>query len=130
MIVAPLAYTFSAFGKDIHEFVGKEVTIDSVRQLLGLPPNEAITGLLESVLSGSSSANVMQQLQALYDQGYQAAAIAKQLGQTIRNNLVTDASADEEIALNLLEQLIKVPAAHDPERFLAFRLLQGCLLWE
>jgi hypothetical protein len=60
----------------------------------------------------------------MYDQGYQPAAIAKQLGQTIRAQL-TDGQLELERqqALGLLGQLIGVPASHEPASLLEIVLL-------
>jgi DNA polymerase III subunit tau-like protein len=56
--------------------------------------------------------------------GYRPAGIAKQIGQRLRQQLI-DGRADipADAALNLLEKLIEVPVAHDPERFLEITLL-------
>jgi len=101
-----------------------QVTVESVQQLLGIPSDEAVERLLDDVSSGASSADLMQALTALYDQGYQAAAIAKRLGRLLRQKLA-DNVADNDTSLKLLQALIEVPAAYDPERYLELLLLQN-----
>ncbi len=103
---------------------GEAVDADMIRQLLGLPSAEAIAGVLQA-LEGSS-AGLMQRVSDLYDQGYQAAAIAKQLGRVLRSQLTAGKPllAPDQI-LQLLARLIEVPVAHDPERFLEIVLLQA-----
>jgi DNA polymerase-3 subunit gamma/tau len=97
---------------------GKELKLTDVQQLLGLPPEQALNSLLGS-LGKDGAATIMQQIMALYDQGFQAAAIAKQLGHLLRDQLVNGKlKLDKTDALNLLHKLLNVPAAHNPERFL------------
>jgi hypothetical protein len=66
----------------------------------------------------------MQRLVALYDQGYQATAIAKRLGGLLRAQLI-DGTLQSEPALQLLARLIEVPSSYDPERFLEITLLSN-----
>jgi DNA polymerase-3 subunit gamma/tau len=99
-----------------------KIELPDVQRLLGLPPAEAIDGLLKTAINGSDTAALMRTITALYDQGYQAAAIAKRLGQVIRSQLLAG-TVEPETALRLLSRLIEVPASHDPERFLEITLL-------
>jgi DNA polymerase-3 subunit gamma/tau len=104
---------------------GKKVEIDDVRQLLGMPPSETIQQLFRS-LAHAAPATIVTQLTALYDQGYQAPAIAKQLGQLIRSQLIEgQLSIPSEQALSLLGRLLEVPAARDPERLMEIILLEN-----
>lgn len=105
---------------------GEAIDVPEVRQLLGLPPNEAIAGLLEAIQSGSDAATVMARLNELYGRGYPAAAIAKELGKLLRDwTLAGKEWTQSDAALQLMEQLIAVPAAHDPERFLEVIMLRS-----
>jgi DNA polymerase-3 subunit gamma/tau len=98
--------------------------IEDVQRLLGIPPAKVVDGLLDS-LSDSSTAEVMQALDSLYGQGYQASAIAKQLARKIRTQMTDGAlSLGHESALELLTDLINVPVAYDPERYLEIQLLK------
>lgn len=97
---------------------------DDVRALLGLPPSGALDTLMTSLQNGDSAA-IMRALNAMYEQGYRAAAIARQLGQRTRVELAENASSPaSEGALRLLARLIEVPASHDPERYLEVVLLE------
>jgi len=102
---------------------GKELKVDEVQRLLGIPPRSAIQTLLTSLSNGATSAEFMNQLSGLYGQGYQAATIAKQLGQELREQLVTG-NAEPEGTMDLLKDLLAVPTAHDPARYLEICLLQ------
>ncbi|HVI60748.1 MAG TPA: DNA polymerase III subunit gamma/tau [Candidatus Saccharimonadales bacterium] len=94
------------------------------QRLLGIPPTEAIDGLVDQLAAGTDASGLMRRVDDLYGQGYQAAAIAKQLGQTIRRQLVDgQAVLDSGRSLALLQQLLAVPAAHDPARLLEIIIL-------
>jgi hypothetical protein len=64
-------------------------------------------------------------LNDLFNQGYQPGIISKQLGYSLRKKLIYEESADEEVILNLLADLIEVPASHDPEKYLEIALLRS-----
>ncbi|MDB5170727.1 MAG: polymerase subunit gamma/tau [Candidatus Saccharibacteria bacterium] len=104
---------------------GKKLELDDVQTLLGIPPSEALEALLSITAGAGSSSDLISNLNGLYDQGYQATAIAKQLALLIRGQIVDSSlilPADQ--AFQLLDQLIEVPIAHDPERFLEICLLR------
>ncbi|HWB39137.1 MAG TPA: hypothetical protein VG604_02730, partial [Candidatus Saccharimonadales bacterium] len=102
---------------------GDKVEADNVRQLLGIPPTEAVVDLLKIVSAGGEPAKLVSQLEILFQQGYQAATIAKQLGQLIRGKLV--AGQTSETQLKLLTDLLDVPVALDPARYLEICLLRA-----
>ncbi len=105
---------------------GSAVELDDVQRQLGLPPTEAIHNLLDMLASGAEVATLMQALNQLYDQGYQPAAIARQLGQTLRRQLTEDKlQLDQRRTLTLLSQLISVPASAEPASLLEIVLLSG-----
>ena len=98
------------------------VTAASVLQTLGIPPDESLEQLLDKLDRGTPSAALMSELAQLYDQGFQAAAIAKRLGQLLRGRMLHGDGQPADLAL--LRQLIDVPAAYDPERYLELTLLE------
>ncbi|HVV67238.1 MAG TPA: DNA polymerase III subunit gamma/tau [Candidatus Saccharimonadales bacterium] len=103
---------------------GKAVDVVDVQELLGIPPKDALEKLLESVASGADPAQIMQALTALYQQGYQASMIAKQLGSIIREGLIKQSSSfSASAAFELMKKLLEVPLSHDPERLLEITLL-------
>ncbi|HEY9715590.1 MAG TPA: DNA polymerase III subunit gamma/tau, partial [Chroococcales cyanobacterium] len=103
----------------------KAITIDDVRTLLGMPPEEAIDTLLRTVTSGDIT-QLVATLNELQMQGYQPAAIAKQLAAHIRHELLQqESSLATRDATMLLSRLIDVPASHDPERYLEVTLLEA-----
>jgi DNA polymerase-3 subunit gamma/tau len=105
---------------------GRTVEASDVQMLLGIPPAEAIQALVEVLTGSGDSAALMSKLNGLYTSGYQAAAIAKQIGQIVRGQLVSGhAVMDAERLLELLSQLIEVSLSPDPERLLEITLLRA-----
>lgn len=104
---------------------GETIGADEIRQLLGIPPEESLSALL-AALHNHDNQLALQTLLGLYDQGYQAAGIAKQLARRLRQELVA-APAGSRPVLELLAKLIEVPVSHDPERYLEIVLLDATL---
>jgi DNA polymerase-3 subunit gamma/tau len=109
-----------SFRDSIHK-----LELSDIQSLLGIPSDDAIIKLV-SLIAGGSSAEVVQALNALYDQGYQAATIAKRIATCLRQSIIEDKtqiSADK--LFNLLELLHEVPIAHNSDRFLEISLLRS-----
>jgi DNA polymerase-3 subunit gamma/tau len=102
----------------------EKIEASDIQRLLGVPPAEVIEGLLTEIINGGETASLMKAITTLYDQGYQAAAIAKSLGQAIRAQLIAN-TIDQDSALDLLSSLIEVPISSEPERFLEITLLKA-----
>lgn len=102
---------------------GNALTLSFLQQLLGIPPMDGVNDII-AVLQAHDGPAVATSLNRLYDQGFQAAAIAKALGQTLRSELLNGASSlNGEQLLTLLARLLEVPASHEPERLLEIVLL-------
>jgi DNA polymerase-3 subunit gamma/tau len=102
---------------------GDSITEGSIAELLGLPPEEQINDLANATLNGPSL-EVTKILNDLQSQSYQPQAIAKSLGQVIRQQLLDDKlPISESVAIGLLKDLVEVPASHDPLRSLELALL-------
>jgi DNA polymerase-3 subunit gamma/tau len=95
----------------------------TIQQLLGLPPAEAIQTLLTAMSSGDP-ATLVRHLSELYNQGFQATTIAKQLSEELRTDIVKQAGNYDQ-NLELLSKLLEVSPAYDPERYLEIILLQA-----
>ncbi len=103
----------------------KKLELDDVQNLLGIPPSESLTTLMDIITGSDTSATLMSNINNLYDHGFQAAAIAKQLAQIIRNQIMNNELVlPAEQVFSLLDQLIEVPIAHNPERYLEICLLR------
>lgn len=106
---------------------GDKITADDVRHNLGIAPEETIQKLI-SLLAQGSAQDVITTLKSLHDQGYQAPQVAKQLGQTLRYALIENTSSLDPITVTrVMQQLIDVPAAHDPFALLEIILLEPVL---
>lgn len=106
---------------------GSSVKLGDVQSLLGLAPDELVTGLLETLQQGTA-ADVVGQLGAIKDQGYHAGQIAKQLSTRIRHGILSGTSVvPHQQAVALLEKLLNVPAAHDQMASLELALIESVL---
>lgn len=101
---------------------GTVIDESAVRQTLGIIPHEAIDQLQLAVTS-LQPASVAQVLRQLRDAGYQATQIAQQLLTHLRQQLVTGQSLSPVVTFQLLDDLLNVPTAHDPETKLELVLL-------
>jgi len=104
---------------------GGSVDAEAIENLLGIPSETAITTLLTALQTGSSDiSGTAKQLAAMYEQGYQASAIAKRLSAQIRQQIIEQTLPIAlPVATDLLTKLLEVPIAHDPERYLEIILL-------
>jgi len=101
-----------------------KIEANDVLQLLGIPPIELVEKIINQLSTGDDLRAIVTTLANLYNQGFQAAAIAKQLGQLLRQSLLDNHLVlPLDQLLSLMNQLVAVPVAHDPERFLEITLL-------
>ncbi|HEV2403625.1 MAG TPA: DNA polymerase III subunit gamma/tau [Candidatus Saccharimonadales bacterium] len=107
--------------------VGREVQLTDVQQMLGIAPSELLDRLITAIVAGDGIA-VAAGLQDIHMQGYEAAQVAKQLGQELRNRLLANTSLlPPDILLHLLGELVNVPASVDPSTMLEINLLEAAL---
>lgn len=102
------------------------VTKSDVEQLLGKAPAGLIDELVDDIDS-HNTASSLHALTQLIDQGYEPAMIAAQLGQALRERLVgTNASVSMHTTelLDLLRELIDIPASPNPRVLLEITLLR------
>jgi DNA polymerase-3 subunit gamma/tau len=115
------AQSISAIGSD-----AVEIDAAAVRQLLGIAPDEAISGLIGSLQQATGQGELLGKINALYGQGLQAAAIAHQLADKLRTSLATGQPLlPVGQALGLMKHLIEVTASRNPERLLEIILLES-----
>ena len=102
---------------------GKKLTEEDIRILLGIPTEEGITSLI-SALAARDAPTMAKNLNALFELGYPAVAVAKTLGKTLRRSLLAGSSKIDSVQLlEVLSRLIDVPGSRDPERLLEIILL-------
>ncbi len=103
-----------------------KVTAESVTEMLGLPSKDALNSLINLTLKDSSSATLISNLSNLYEQGYQAGTIAKEISEELRVRLInSDDSLNKSDTLKLLRSLLEVNYSSDPNRLLEIVLLNA-----
>lgn len=108
---------------------GQAVTADTVRSLLGIPPHEQVEALADLALNPASAPqDIVTNLTELFAQGFEPAGIAKRLGEVLRSRVVNGAAGTG--ALQLIGDLLEVPGARSPERYLEITLLKALTLAE
>lgn len=106
---------------------GAVIDLAAAQRALGIAPSEAIAELVEALSSGNTS-NILNLLQGLQEQGYQAPQIAKQLSAHLRTGILEDKSKlDSTTTSSLMQRLIDVSASHDPNALLEIILLEVAL---
>ncbi len=107
---------------------GSRIDRAAVEQLLGIPP-VSITADLLAQAGSHDTANLVTLLARLRTDGYQASALSRQLGQSLRAQLMAGAMPfDRDTTLTLLRRLIDVPASHNPDQLLELVLLEAALV--
>jgi DNA polymerase-3 subunit gamma/tau len=101
---------------------GGGVGLADVQALLGIAPQEAITGLVEGIVTRIPANELYKRLAALLQQGYQPAGVAQQLSAALRADIVEGRIAGGQFS-GLLTALLEVPVSHDPEAQLEITLL-------
>jgi DNA polymerase-3 subunit gamma/tau len=101
----------------------KKIDRSELEVLLGIPPAAATAKLIADI-QGHDAHSLVSNLTSLRNDGYQAAAIAKQLSQALRVALLENQlSAGRQQVLTLLGNLIDVSASHSPDQLLELILL-------
>jgi DNA polymerase-3 subunit gamma/tau len=107
---------------------GEALTSASVQQLLGIVPHTQLETILQSIASKDTLAllNTLQELRAW---GYKPAAISKQLGVSLRKQLMQRPTQTSEVSANLrlLERLLSVATSPQPEIQLEIVLVEASL---
>lgn len=104
-----------------------EVGLEDVQRMLGIAPAELIATLI-TAMGAHDGVKVAENLQAIQDQGYEPAQIARQLGRELRAQLLAGSTAiPAATVLPLLARLVNVPASPDPRSALEISLLDVAL---
>ena len=105
------------------------VTLKGVQAALGIAPAGTIEALYENWTQQNPAA-IVQALEQAKEQGYEAARLAKQISERVRQDLLGPSKGVIDArnrAIRLLTKLIQVPAALDPRAFLEVALLDTAL---
>lgn len=104
---------------------GGTLTEAGVRSLLGIPPDNGLNEIIVS-LSLKDAPLTARNLNSLFEQGFQAAMIAKALSKILRAQLLAGLSPlDGATLMPLLARLLEVPVGHDPDKLLEIVLLEA-----
>lgn len=104
-----------------------KVSLEDVQAVLGIAPAELIESMLAG-LSNHDSVAVAKGLVQMHEQGYEPAQIARQLGSSMRDQLLKGKySLEHDVAMRLLTQLVQVQASPDPKVTLEIALLDAAL---
>lgn len=103
------------------------VTLANVQACLGIAPKTLIESLLGAV-SAHDAPGLLHHLQEAHTGGHEPARMAKQLGESLRAQLLAGKpKLPSELLLGLLTRLIEVPSSGDPKSSLEVALLDTAL---
>ena len=104
-----------------------KITLADVQATLGIAPKELIEELLTAVAAHDPSA-VSRALQAVHTGGHEPSQVARQLGEPLREQLLSGKpTLPSDIILQLLAKLLEVPSSADPKSYLEIALLDAAL---
>jgi DNA polymerase-3 subunit gamma/tau len=105
--------------------LGGKIDKAYIERLLGIPPLEVTDALVRS-LDKHDPAQAIRLLEQLREQGYGSAHVARQLGGLWRERMLDSGRAAPEDFV-LLQKLLDVPAAYNPDRYLELIVLEYAL---
>jgi len=102
--------------------LGAKITKADIENLLGRVPEESIQNIAD-YLATHQATKAINELHSLVEQGYEPAMVAAQLGSLTRSNIL-EGKANSEQSIELLKQLLDIPAAHNPRALLEVLFLR------
>ena len=107
--------------------LSNKITEQELQDLLGLAPSKIIQNIITSIENKSMS-NLLEQLQAIDDNGYNVTVVCKQLILQLKYLLLSDSSSikPDEI-LNLMKSIVDVPSSSDSSTYLEIVLLESII---
>lgn len=104
-----------------------KVELADVQAVLGIAPAELIQSILQA-LSAHDSVAVASNLRKMHEQGFEPAQIARQLATVLRQDIIDGQQPlGHDAVIQLLSQLVLVPASPDPRIALEIALLDVTL---
>ena len=101
----------------------KTISRKDVEAMLGIAPTDAIKKLFRAVVGGTPS-DIVEQLQALREQGINPVQTAKQLQNLTRAGIIDDHDARATVLLDLSAALIAVSSSAQPDNSLELALIK------
>lgn len=103
------------------------ISLETIQKMIGVAPETSISAIVEAVSSGDKL-TIINQLSELNQQGYTPGQLAIQIGQKLRTQVITNSlKLAESVALELLSNLIEIPASSSPAQALEITLLKCTL---
>lgn len=100
-----------------------KITMREIEELLGRAPSRLVEELLGQVAEGNA-AGIIKNLNELTNQGFESSMIAMQIGKRLREDLSAGKTAEATFGtLNLLKDLLDIPASHNAKQLLEIVLL-------
>ncbi len=108
----------------------KKVEASDVEELIGLPSQDMINHLADILLSSKGNyQDLNNQLNTIFQKGYEANIIAQILSEKLRDLIINDSPtidlAKSKTIFKLLKLLLKVESANDPAAYLQIILLEA-----
>jgi DNA polymerase-3 subunit gamma/tau len=100
-----------------------KITVADVRQLLGLPSDQAVTSLVEALDLGNAS-GLLEQLTAIEQHGVTPTALASALSDKIRRLIINNQA--QSWHYDLIKDLLSVGSSPRPQELLEITLLEQC----
>ncbi len=107
--------------------IKNKIETKDVTYLLGIPSTDQIEKLIELLENPKSTfLDISSEIRKLYDQGQNSKLIANHLMEGLRQKLLSDnLKLNNQLAFNLLNDLIQVGSSTDPDNFLELILLKA-----
>ncbi len=104
---------------------GAKVDRGAVEQMLGIAPASAIERLVQAIATGSFT-QLTEELTAIRERGYHAASVSRQLIRSLREKLLGNKleAIPAGTVITLMQKLLEVPAASDPDGLLELLLFE------
>jgi len=108
--------------------LSSSINEENIINLLGIAPKTAIEEIISLVLTIPDINKLTNSLNKLYEQGFQANLLAKDISKNLRVILINKSQPElNNKILDLLKDLIETPLSYDPERYLEVTLMKFCL---
>src|SRR5680860_145247 len=104
---------------------GKKISLENVRESLGLAPDTIIASTLADISSGNTK-GLLAQLDKAYDSGTSAPMFSKQIISRLQQLWAQGESYSVEL-LRMSDRLLDVQSSSEPEMKLTIVLLEACL---
>lgn len=102
------------------------ISEEDARQLLGLPPTDSITKLIE-LISGGASSDILSLIGELREAGNSPARVAAGLSKKLRDEIIASDVDHRSWSIDLLKNLLEVNTSAQPYERLEISLLEAAM---